>query len=82
MTVPYERRRALEWAGEALRDMRSERKDAELWGAPIPDKLRELATRILRHYPTPEQLGAATEMDDVPVSGWIASEPCKTNQRN
>ncbi|WP_156481008.1 BPSL0761 family protein [Variovorax sp. PAMC 28711] len=75
MTVPYERRRAIEWAGQALRDMRSETKDATLWGAAVPEKLRQLATQILRHYPTPEQIDAATGMDDVPVSGWIAGEP-------
>ncbi|RYH53081.1 MAG: hypothetical protein EON54_13985 [Alcaligenaceae bacterium] len=74
MTLPYERRRALEWAGEALRTIRSESKDIEQWGAPVPEKLRDLATRILRHYPTPQQIDAATAMEDVPVSGWIASE--------
>ncbi|RYH66097.1 MAG: hypothetical protein EON54_05200 [Alcaligenaceae bacterium] len=75
MTLPYERRRALEWTGEALRSMRSESKAMELWGAPVPDKLRDLAARILRHYPTPQQIEAATAMDDLPVSGWIAGEP-------
>lgn len=80
MTVLSERRRALEWSGEALRDMRSDRNDIELFGAPVPAKLRELADRIFRHYSSPEQILAATEMDDVPVSGWIASEPCETSQ--
>lgn len=75
MTTPYERRQALEWAGEALRLLRSESKDLELWGAPVPERLRELATHVLRHYPTPQQIEAATEMDDVPVSGWIAIKP-------
>lgn len=75
MTTPYERRRALEWAGETLRAIRSESKGQELWGAPIPERLRELATQILRHYPTPQQIEAATAMEDVPVCGWIADEP-------
>ncbi|WP_374684717.1 BPSL0761 family protein [Variovorax sp. ZS18.2.2] len=75
MTLPYERRRALQWAGETLRDLRSPHKDVELWGAPVPEKLRQLAIRILRHYPEPWQIAAATRMDDVAVSDWIAGEP-------
>lgn len=74
MTLPYERRRALEWAGEALRAIQSESKDMEQWGAPIPEKLRELALRILRHYPTQQQIDAAIAMDDVPVNSWISGE--------
>lgn len=75
MTLPYERRRALEWAGEALRDMRSPHKDVELWGGPVPEKLRQLAIRVLRHYPEPWQLAAAVKMLNVVVSDWIANEP-------
>lgn len=75
MTLPYERRRAIQWAGEILRELRSEHRDIELWGVPIPDKLREVAARVLRHYPTPEQIEAAIEMDDLPVCDWIAREP-------
>lgn len=78
MTLPYERRRALEWAGETLRAIRSENRDIELWGAPVPDKLRELAEKVLRHYPTPQQIDEATAMEEVPVSGWIAGETSKT----
>lgn len=74
MTLPYERRRSLQWAGEMLRDMRSH-KDLELWGGPIPDKLRQLAIQILRHYPEPWQIAAAVKMRDVAVSDWIAEEP-------
>ena len=75
MTLAYERRRALEWAGQTLRELRQESKDMELWGAPVPEKLREVATRILRHYPEPWQIEAATEMDDQAVCSWIAKEP-------
>lgn len=75
MTLPYERRRALQWAGETLRELLSETKDIELWGGPIPDKLRDIATQVLRHYPTPQQIEAAIEMDDLPVSDWIARGP-------
>ena len=35
MTLAYERRRALEWAGETLREIRLESKDMELWGGPV-----------------------------------------------
>jgi len=75
MTLAYERRRALEWAGETLREIRQESKDMELWGGPVPEKLREMAKRILRHYPEPWQIEAATEMDDKAVCSWIAKEP-------
>jgi hypothetical protein len=75
MTLAYERRRALELAGEALRAIRHEGRDLELWGAPLPTKLRDHVVQILRHYPTPQQIEAATAMEDVPVSSWIASEP-------
>lgn len=75
MTLPYERRRAIEWAGETLRDLRSPRKDLQLWGGPVPEKLRQMADRILRHYPEPWQIDEAVEMDDLPVSDWIGKEP-------
>ena len=74
MTVAFERRRALEWAGETLREIRMESKDMELWGGPVPEKLREMATRILRHYPEPWQIEAATEMEDEAVCDWISKD--------
>ncbi|SCK54355.1 hypothetical protein VAR608DRAFT_5547 [Variovorax sp. HW608] len=75
MTVGYERRRALEWAGELLRDLAFQpEKHEALWGGPIPPKLKLLAHRILRHYPEPWQLDAAVESDD-PVCWWISKEP-------
>jgi hypothetical protein len=66
MTVAYERRRAIEAAGEMLRALR---------GGPVPEKLRDLAASILRHYPEPWQIADATEMDDLAVCDWIAKEP-------
>ncbi|RYH69200.1 MAG: hypothetical protein EON54_02645 [Alcaligenaceae bacterium] len=81
MTLPYERRRALEWAGELLRDLRSPHKDHQMWDGSVPEKLRLAALRILRHYPEPWQIDAAVEMDDVPVDGWIAKDPISTAGR-
>ena len=75
MTRPYERRRAIEWAGEMLRDIQMASKDEANWGGPVPEKLRALAVRILRHYPQPSQIKAAATMDAVPVSDWIGPEP-------
>ncbi|QNK65811.1 BPSL0761 family protein [Variovorax sp. PAMC26660] len=75
MTLPYERRRALQWAGETLRDLQSPDNDLELWGGPVPPKLRQLANRILRHYPTAWQIDAAVKMHDLQISDWIAGEP-------
>jgi hypothetical protein len=74
MTIPLERRRAFEWAGELLKNLTIERNDRELWGAPIPEALREQAKRILRHYPSEAEIIAATEMDDVVVSEWISKD--------
>ena len=74
VTLPFERRRSLEWAGETLRDLRSSAKDLELWGGPVPPKLRQMAIVILRHYPTPQQIDLATRVDDK-ISDWISKEP-------
>ncbi len=43
----------------------------------MPEKLRDLAASILRHYPEPWQITDATEMDDLAVCDWIAKEPSK-----
>lgn len=75
MTLPHERRRAIEWAGETLREIRDASKDLELWGGPIPEKLRQAAVRILRHYPEPWQIEGATKAGGMPVSSWIGPEP-------
>lgn len=45
MTMPDERARALRFAGEILREMRSR--------LDVPDDLRQQARFILRHYPEP-----------------------------
>ncbi|MDM0048868.1 BPSL0761 family protein [Variovorax sp. J22R115] len=77
MTVGYERRRALEWAGELLRDLKSpSERHEQLWGGSVPPELKMLAHRILRHYPEPWQLDAAVESDD-PVCSWISKEPLR-----
>ncbi|WP_218511774.1 BPSL0761 family protein [Variovorax sp. dw_308] len=75
MTLPYERRRALEWAGETLRELAYLReKDEELWGGPVPPKLTQLARRILRHYPEPWQIEFAVQSNE-PLNWWISEEP-------
>ncbi|WP_218511955.1 BPSL0761 family protein [Variovorax sp. dw_308] len=75
MTMGYERRRAMEWAGETLRDLVYQReKEKELWGGPVPPKLRELAKRILRHYPEPWQIDMAAQSEE-PLNSWISEEP-------
>lgn len=48
MTMPDERARALRFAGEILREMRSR--------LDVPDDLRQQAKFILRHYPEPRDL--------------------------
>lgn len=74
MTLPFERRRALELAGKTLRELRVPSKDLELWGGPVPQKLRDMALLVLRHYPEQWQIDMATKMDEK-VSDWISKEP-------
>lgn len=75
MTMPYERRRALEFAGELLRELAFQHeKHQELWGGSVPPKLRQVAHHILRHYPEPWQIEAAVKDDD-PLCWWISDEP-------
>jgi hypothetical protein len=75
MTMAHERRRALEWAGELLRELAFQpTKHEELWGGQVPPKLRDAARHILRHYPEPWQIEAAV-MDVEPLCWWISEEP-------
>lgn len=48
MTMPDERARALRFAGEILREMRSR--------ADVPQDLKQQAKVALRHYPEPSDL--------------------------
>lgn len=74
-TLPYEGRSAIELAGETLWPIREASKDTEHWGGPVPEKLRQIAIRILRHYPEPWQIEAATKMDGLQsVAGSAANQ--------
>ena len=71
MTMPDERARALRFAGEILREMRS-RPD-------VPDDLRQQAQFILRHYPAPRDLERMIhDVDRMPREfldqHWLAPE--------
>lgn len=48
MTMPAERTRALRWAGEFLNDMAS--------SSTVSEELRKEAKRILRHYPSTQEI--------------------------
>ena len=75
MTMAHERRRALEWAGELLRELALQpEKQEELWGGQVPLKLQHVARHILRHYPEHWQIEAAV-MNDEPLRWWIGQEP-------
>ena len=75
VTMPYERRRALEWAGELMRELTFlPEKHEELWGGQVPPKLRQLAHHILRHYPETWQLEMAVK-SNAPLCWWIGEEP-------
>lgn len=71
MTMPEERARALRFAGEILREMRS-RPD-------VPDDLRQQAQFTLRHYPEPRDLQRMiSDVDRMPREfldqHWLAPE--------
>ena len=75
MTIGYERRRALEFAGELLRELAFQpERHEELWGGQVPPKLRDVARHILRHYPEPWQIEAAVG-SAAPLCWWISEEP-------
>lgn len=53
MTMAHERRRALDWTGELMRELAlSLEKHEELWGGQVPPKLRQFAPRVLGHDPS------------------------------
>lgn len=71
MTTPDERARALRFAGEILREMRS-RKD-------VPEDLKQQARMTLRHYPDPaDLLQMIQDVDRMPRDfldqHWLAPE--------
>ncbi|MDN8615249.1 BPSL0761 family protein [Variovorax ginsengisoli] len=75
MTMPYERRRALDFAGELMRELAFKPdRHQELWGGSVPLKLRQVAKHILRHYPEPWQIEAAIKNDER-IGWWISDEP-------
>jgi hypothetical protein len=53
MTMPTERTRALRWAGEFLQDMAS--------SPAVSEATRNEATRILRHYPSSQDIQRAAQ---------------------
>lgn len=71
MTMPDERARALRFAGEILREMRS-RQD-------VPEDLKQQARVALRHYPEPaDLLQMIQDVDRMPRhfldQHWLAPE--------
>jgi hypothetical protein len=69
MTIPMERTRALRWAGEFLRDMAS--------SPEVSDALRQEAKRILRHYPSAQEIQHAAFTSGV-QRPWLAPEDTQT----
>ncbi|MCY1546206.1 hypothetical protein D9M68_821940 [compost metagenome] len=71
MTMPDERARALRFAGEILREMRSR--------ADVPEDLRQQSRVTLRHYPEPLDLKQMVlDVDRMPRDfldqHWLAPE--------
>lgn len=71
MTMPDERARALRFAGEILREMRTR--------SDVPEDLRRQAQVTLRHYPSPQDLQwMIQDIDRMPREfldqHWLAPE--------
>lgn len=71
MTMPDERARALRFAGEILREMRTR--------SDVPEDLRRQALVALRHYPSPQELQwMIRDVDrmprEFPDQHWLAPE--------
>ena len=76
MTMPHERLRALQWAGELLRELvYCHSKHQTLWGGEVPLELRRQAMVILRHYPEDRELLQAANWDCPPWPNWIGLDP-------
>jgi len=59
MTMPAERTRAFSWAGQLLIELL----DPDL-NPDIPEKVREQARRVLRHYPAPLEIVSLAQRDE------------------
>ena len=76
MTMPHERLRALQWAGELLRELAYDQsKHQALWGGQVPPKLRRQAVVILRHYPEDRELLKVAKWECPPWPKWIGLDP-------
>jgi hypothetical protein len=62
MTMPSERTRALRWAYEFLREIRT-RQD-------VPPDLKQQALGILRHYPEPDDIRSQAQWE---ASGLVSN---------
>ena len=76
MTMPHERLRALQWAGELLRELvYDDSKHQALWGGEVPKELRRQAMVVLRHYPEDRELLRAAKWENPPWPNWIGLDP-------
>ena len=75
MTMPHERLRALQWAGELLRELAHGQSKQVLWGADVPQELRRQALIILRHYPENHELLNVARWECHPWPKWIGLDP-------
>lgn len=73
MTMPSERTRALRWAGEFLREIRTR--------SDVPEALKSQALVILRHYPEDHDIKRAAghglvvlSYNGTPAYTWLAPE--------
>ena len=78
MTMPHERLRALQWAGELVRELAHKVSQYQaLLGEEEAEQLRRQAITILRHYPSAHELTSAAQCT-YPMPNWIGLDPFKT----
>ena len=76
MTMPHERLRALQWAGELLRELAYDQsKHQTLWVGQVPQELRRRALVVLRHYPEDHELLNVAKWECPPWPKWIGLDP-------
>ena len=77
MTMPHERLRALQWAGELVRELAHKVSQYQaLLGEEEAEQLCRQAITILRHYPSAHELTSAAQCT-YPLPNWIGLDPFK-----
>jgi hypothetical protein len=66
MTTPFERTKSLVWAGDFLEEIRK--------STTAPSDIKEMANRILRHYPSSMEIGSMAENFKNSIADYLDPE--------